>query len=122
MENLIIEETKYTPTISLDINGTVSIVGKSYPENTFEFYAPVMEWLGAYFEEGNKKLTLNMEITYFNSSSSKLFFDMFDLLDENNSDDLVINWIYDEDNESALEAGEDFKDDFENLTINFVTK
>lgn len=122
MENLIIEETKYTPTINLDVNGTVSIVGKSYPENTFEFYAPVMEWLSAYFEEGNKKLTLNMEVTYFNSSSSKLFFDMFDLLDENNSDDLVINWIYDEDNESALEAGEDFKDDFENLTINFVTK
>lgn len=122
MENLIIEETKYTPTINLDVNGTVSIVGKSYPENTFEFYAPVMEWLSAYFEEGNKKLTLNMEVTYFNSSSSKLFFDMFDLLDENNSDELVINWIYDEDNESALEAGEDFKDDFENLTINFVTK
>lgn len=122
MENLIIEETKYTPAINLDANGTISIVGKSYPENTFEFYAPVMEWLGTYFEEGNKKLTLNMEITYFNSSSSKLFFDMFDLLDENNSDELVINWIYDEDNESALEAGEDFKDDFEDLTINFVTK
>ncbi len=122
MENLIIEETKYTPTINLDASGTVSIVGKSYPENTFEFYAPVMEWLSTYFEEGNKKLTLNMEITYFNSSSSKLFFDMFDLLDENNSDELVINWIYDEDNESALEAGEDFKDDFEDLTINFVTK
>lgn len=122
MENLIIEETKYTPAISLDVNGTISIVGKSYPENTFEFYAPVMEWLSAYFEEGNKKLTLNMEITYFNSSSSKLFFDMFDLLDENNNDELVINWIYDEDNESALEAGEDFKDDFEDLTINFVTK
>lgn len=122
MENLIIEETKYTPTINLDVNGTVSIVGKSYPENTFEFYGPVMEWLSTYFEEGNKKLTLNMEITYFNSSSSKLFFDMFDLLDENNSDELVINWIYDEDNESALEAGEDFKDDFEDLTINFVTK
>ena len=50
------------------------------------------------------------------------FFDMFDLLDENNNDELVINWIYDEENESALEAGEDFKDDFENLTINFVTK
>ena len=122
MENLVIEETKYTPTINLDASGTVSIVGKSYPENTFEFYAPVMEWLSTYFEEGNKKLTLDMEITYFNSSSSKLFFDMFDLLDENNSDELVINWIYDEENDSALEAGEDFKDDFEDLTINFVTK
>lgn len=39
MENLIIEGTKYTPTINLDVNGTISIVGKyTYPENTFEFY------------------------------------------------------------------------------------
>lgn len=122
MENLIIEETKYTPAISLDTNGTVSMVGKSYPENTFEFYEPVMQWVGAYFASGAKNLTVNMEITYFNSSSSKLFFDFFDLLDENNNDEIIINWIYDEENESALEAGEDFKDDFENLTINLTQK
>jgi len=34
----------------------------------------------------------------------------------------VINWIYDEENESALEAGEDFMEDFEDLTINLVEK
>jgi len=122
MENLHIEETKYTPTISLDTKGIISMVGKSYPENTFEFYAPVMGWVGEYFKNGNTNLEVNIEITYFNSSSSKLFFDFFDLLEENNNDGIVINWIYDEENESALEAGEDFKDDFENLTINLVQK
>lgn len=122
MENLTIEETKYTPAISLDANGIVSMIGKSYPENTFEFYAPVMKWVEEYFASGASKLEVNMEIIYFNSSSSKLFFDLFDLLEENNNDELVINWIYDEENESALEAGEDFKDDFENLTINLVSK
>jgi len=122
MENLQLEATKYTPEISLDVNGTVTMIGKSYPENTFEFYKPVMEWITEYFADGNKKLTVNMEITYFNSSSSKLFFDFFDLLEENNNDELVINWIYDEENESALESGEDFKDDFEDLTINLVQK
>jgi hypothetical protein len=33
-----------------------------------------------------------------------------------------VNWIYDEENESALEAGEDFVDDFENLNIKLVPK
>lgn len=122
MENLIIEETKYTPAINLNINGELSMKGKSYPENTFEFYAPVVDWIENYFSQGNKKLVFDIEITYFNSSSSKLFFDLFDLLDENNSDELVINWIYDEENESALEAGEDFIEDFENLNINLVCK
>jgi hypothetical protein len=122
MQDLIIEETKYTPAISLQASGQISMVGKSYPENTFEFYAPVMEWLKSYFEAGNTALTVNMEITYFNSSSSKLFFDFFDMIEDNNNDEIVVNWIYDEENESALEAGEDFQEDFEDLTINLVEK
>jgi hypothetical protein len=124
MENLTLEATKYTPEIKLDTNGTISMVGKSYPENTFEFYEPVMKWLEEYFDgNAQEKTVVNMEITYFNSSSSKLFFDFFDLLEENNDDnDIQINWIYDEENESAEEAGEDFIEDFENLKIELVTK
>ncbi len=124
MEKLSIEETRYTPQIDLDPNGTINIVGKSYPENTFEFYAPVMEWLKEYFETSPAEVTtVNMEIIYFNSSSSKLFFDMFDLLEENSKDnEIVVNWIYDEDNESAEEAGGDFIDDFTGLDIRLVEK
>ena len=124
MENLKLEATKYTPEINLEMDGTISLVGKSYPENTFEFYAPVMEWLENYFKSSpDHKTVVNMEIIYFNSSSSKLFFDFFDLLDEaKKNNTIVINWIYDEENESAQEAGEDFIEDFEDLKINLVTK
>lgn len=126
MENLIIEETKYTPSIKLDFKkGLLELTGKSYPENTFEFYKPMMDWVEKYFD-GNeqKKTVVNMEIIYFNSSSSKLFFDFFDLLEEahNNGKDIEINWIYDEENESALEAGEDFKEDFVTLNFNLIEK
>jgi len=124
MENLNIEETKYTPKITLDISGTISLVGKSYPENTFEFYEPMKNWVEEYFETGAKEITtVNMEITYFNSSSSKLFFDFFDLLEENSDEYTIkINWIYDEENESAEEAGNDFIEDFEDLDIQLVAK
>ena len=125
MENLKIEATKYTPEISLDAStGTISMIGKSYPENTFDFYKPVMDWMETYFD-GNAldKTVINMEIIYFNSSSSKLFFDFFDLIEESSEENNIeINWIYDEENESALEAGEDFKEDFESLTFNLVAK
>jgi len=124
MQNLKLEATKYTPEINLDPSGTISLVGKSYPENTFEFYAPMMEWLEEYFNGNAADTTVvNMEIIYFNSSSSKLFFDFFDLLDENASENKIeINWIYDEENESAEEAGEDFIEDFEDLNIKLVQK
>ncbi len=124
MENLNIAATKYTPDIKLDASGTISMVGKSYPENTFEFYAPMMEWTKSYFEDSPASTTtVNLEITYFNSSSSKLFFDFFDLLEDANDDnDIKINWIYDEENESAEEAGEDFIEDFEDLSITLTAK
>ncbi len=124
MENLTLNATKYTPDIKLNSDGVFSIVGKSYPENTFEFYKPVMEWLKKYFSlESSKEIVVNMEISYFNSSSSKLFFDLFDLFDENKDKfSITINWIYDGENESAMEAGEDFIADFEGLNINLVEK
>ena len=125
MENLTIEMTKYTPLIDLDAQkGTISMNGKSYPENTFDFYKPVMDWVEMYFEENaQEKTTINMEIIYFNSSSSKLFFDFFDLVEEaSEANTIEINWIYDAENESALEAGEDFKEDFESLSFNLVVK
>ena len=50
MENLVLAATKYTPDVLMQIDGTISLKGKSYPENTFEFYKPVIEWLKTYFE------------------------------------------------------------------------
>jgi hypothetical protein len=124
MENLTLSETSYTPAINLDVQGTISFVGPSYPENTFEFYKPVMQWLENYFKKTDNALTtVNLEIIYLNSSSTKLFFDLFDLLDEASSKlDIQINWFYDADNDSALEAGEDFMADFENLKIEMIEK
>ena len=125
MKNLSIQQTKYTPQIDLNAtSGEINIYGKSYPENTFEFYEPVLAWIEKYFSKHAQLQTIiSLEIIYFNSSSSKLFFDLFDLLEEkNNEHNITINWIYDMDNESALEAGEDFQDDFESLKFNFKEK
>jgi SiaC family regulatory phosphoprotein len=45
------------------------------------------------------------------------------LIEENaESNSIEINWIYDEENESAGEAGEDFIEDFEDLNIKLVHK
>ncbi len=125
MKKLFFEATKYTPYILLDPqSGMLEIKGKSYPENTFDFYQPVMDWMAEYFTAHVcDRTTVNMEIIYFNSSSSKLFFDLFDLLEEaHDSNEIEINWIYDEENESAEESGQDFKEDFEHLNFNLVKK
>ena len=125
MENLTLEATNSTPEIQANYsNNTIEIRGKSYPENTFEFYQPLMDWVEAYFKTDQTKLKLTFEIQYFNSSTSKVFYDLFDLLEESrtNGKSIVVDWEFDPENVSAEEAGEDFKEDFEDMEINLVGK
>jgi hypothetical protein len=125
MENLTLEATNSTPEIQANYsNNTIEIRGKSYPENTFEFYQLLMDWVEAYFKTDQTKLKLTFEIQYFNSSTSKVFYDLFDLLEESrtNGKSIVVDWEFDPENVSAEEAGEDFKEDFEDMEINLVGK
>ncbi|MDQ6975778.1 MAG: DUF1987 domain-containing protein [Mariprofundaceae bacterium] len=124
ISNLHILPSAYTPEVHFKTAGSLSLSGKSYPENTFEFYKPVLQWVQDYFAgEPAVKTVVTIELIYFNSSSSKLFFDFFDLLDENKDrHQIEINWLYDVENESAKEAGEDFVEDFEYLNIQLITK
>ena len=107
MENLAIQGTKYTPDISLDADRNVlDVKGYSYPENAVAFYAPVLEWLDTYLERENpRSVEVNLELIYFNSSSSKILLDLFDLLEDHAAGgaEVRVNWIYDERNESAYE-------------------
>jgi hypothetical protein len=119
MEQIEIEATKYTPKIFLNPDGIISIEGKSYPENSFEFYQPIVEWIDDFLNKSSRdSLSVNMKIIYFNSSSSKVFFDIFDMFEESRDRcKTTIHWIFDTDNENVAEAGEDLKEDFPTLDI-----
>jgi hypothetical protein len=124
MEKVYIPATRYTPEITLDPQkGLIEMKGKSYPENTFEFYKPIIDWVKEYVKNPNDNTTVNMEIVYFNSSTSKLFFNLFDILYENkDKSKITINWIYDKENDTAKEAGEDFIEDFPDIDFRLIEK
>ncbi len=126
MENLNIPATKSSPEINFDTQTNIlSITGESYPENTTQFYEAVFVWLEEFIEAlETQEVAFNIELIYFNSSSSKVLMDLFDTLEEASEDDknIVVNWIYDEDNEASLEYGEEFAEDMESLTFNLVEK
>jgi hypothetical protein len=126
MDALQIEATKYTPEISFNAHTNIlKIKGETYPENTAEFYSPVFDWLDNYLAQLNDQtVTVNIEIIYFNSSSSKVLMDLFDRLDDavKEGKQITLNWIYDKDDESALEYGEEFQEDLEVIKLNLVEK
>jgi len=122
MERVFIEPTRVTPLINFDPSeGLLEIKGRSSPENTIQFYQPLMEALDAYLDEGGNGLTANIAFEYFNTSSSKCLFDLFKKLSQLDEDgrDLHINWFYEEDDEDMMEAGEDYSDLLD-LEFNFL--
>ena len=112
--------------ISFDAARSVlEVKGYSYPENAVAFYAPVLEWLQEYLGGARRRpVEINMELIYFNSSSSKILLDLFDFLDEHAAAgiDVEVNWIYDENNESAYECGLEFQEGLRRLRFALVRK
>jgi len=114
MENLNIESTQSTPSICADPEtGTVRMRGDSYPENSYELFSPVMDWIEAYLRDSDRLLTLELHLLYLNTSSVKAMMDIFDMLEEahGNGRKVAVNWYYDEQNERVAELAEEFKED-----------
>ncbi|MGQ1909762.1 DUF1987 domain-containing protein [Marinifilum sp. RC60d5] len=112
MNSLVIEGSPKTPTIKFDgDNGTFSIEGRSIPENSLDFYKPVMDWLDSYISEPKDETNVIIRLEYFNTSSSKCILDVFKKLEIifKRGNNVNIKWHYEEDDEDMLEAGEDYQ-------------
>ncbi|TVR74803.1 MAG: DUF1987 domain-containing protein [Marinilabiliales bacterium] len=112
MEPIIIEGTPKTPSVRFDAKqGLVEIKGRSIPENSVEFYKPLVDWLEQYAGVPAEKTQVNIHLEYFNTSSSKCILDVFKKLEaiHKAKNEVLVNWYYEEDDEDMLEAGEDYE-------------
>lgn len=112
MEPISLEGTTKTPTIKFNANeGVMEIKGRSIPENSIDFYKPMVDWLDEYAKNPKEKTIVNIQLEYFNTSSSKCILDVFKKLEAINKgkSNVIVNWYYEEDDEDMLEAGEDYE-------------
>ena len=86
------------------------IKGRSIPENSVEFYAPLIEGLSKYHQSPSLKTKVDFRLEYFNTSSSKCILEILKQLQalsvEGNN--VEVDWYYDEDDDEILEIGEDY--------------
>lgn len=115
MENFYIEGSDYIPEVDLRADtGVFTISGESYHEYTLEFFEPIFEWLKKYTSEEGKKIELNFKMSYFNTSSSRRFLEIMNLLEDyhfNKNGKVVVNWYYEENDLDMLESGEEYAED-----------
>jgi len=109
MEIIFLEGTEDTPKILLDQkNGIFEISGRSLPEDSAEFYKPVLEWLEKYKQNPNAQTNWVFKLEYFNTASSKLILDILSKLES--IPNITVSWYFHEDDEDMEEAGEEFSE------------
>jgi hypothetical protein len=114
MTDLNIPATQSSPAVTgVWATGTLSMRGDSYPENSFQFFVPIIEWLENYLANSKAPLSLQLRLLYLNTSSVKGMMDIFDLLEEAHAEgkEVAVTWFYDSENERVAELAGEFKED-----------
>lgn len=122
MDNILIEATERSPAIDFNFgNNVFSISGESYPEDVSEFFGEIIKTFNSYLTslEGSE-ITFNFELIYFNSSTAKVLMGLFLHLDQaaEEGNTIIVNWIYEADDDNMEELGEEFGEELENATFN----
>lgn len=115
MKPLQLPATKSTPLVLFDSESNLlRFLGQSYPENAFKFYEPIFGWVDECLEQlGDQPFSIEMQLPYINTSSTKCIMMMLEKFDEAYSEGkkVTLNWYYDPENENELECAEEFKED-----------
>ncbi len=111
MKNLNIEPYHGTiPKVVFDAEtGKCEISGESCPENILSFFDSLNQWLYEYIDYIKGPISLTLNLSYFNTGSSRGIFRVLTILKKYQDDGGVVDitWHYDEDDEDTLEEIQD---------------
>lgn len=114
MDNLLIAQSSSSPAIHADWDaGRIRMQGDSYPENSFELFQPLIDWVEAYLAESGRPLHLELELVYLNTSSIRSMMDIFDRMEDAYKKGQAVSarWVYEAANERVGQLAEEFRED-----------
>lgn len=115
MQDLIVEGTGSNPAIRAEWEaGYLEMKGDSYPENAFELYQPVIDWIESFLASESRPLQLRLQLLYLNTSSIRAMMDVLDLLQgaHDTGRAVGVEWCYEHENERVAELAEEFREDY----------
>ena len=111
MNDFRIDATVKTPEILGVVEDSfISIKGKCIPEDSREFFSSFRNWLLEFTDKTTDPIKVEVDLEYFNTSTSNILLDIFKHLSRvGQSKKVSIVWIYEEDDLDMEEVGEDYK-------------
>ncbi|HEY0179598.1 MAG TPA: DUF1987 domain-containing protein [Dokdonella sp.] len=124
-DDLFIAASASSPEVDFRFGAhALSLRGESYPENAAAFYGDLVAHTRAYLGglEPGRTVVVDVALTYFNSSSTKMLFAWFGALNEaaENGVRVVLNWRHDADDDTIQEFGAELHEEFAALEFNDV--
>ncbi len=112
MEVFNVKRTFNTPEVELlPMEGILKIEGRSIPEDPGEYYDIIIEKVEEYYKNPQKTTRFEIKLEYINSGSSKYMLELLRIAKKyyDQGYDCIVNWFYEEDDESILELGQHYK-------------
>jgi hypothetical protein len=111
MKRLELKESSNTPHVIMDSQtASILIEGKSFPEDSKEFYKTILDWMEEYRLANPSSLTLTFNLFYLSSSSIISVKQLLMKLVEINSAGAKtkVLWCFDDDDDDIKKTGEDY--------------
>ncbi|PCH93565.1 MAG: hypothetical protein COB85_06765 [Bacteroidetes bacterium] len=110
MASFFIEGTKNTPKVTFDtVKHSLSFFGRSMPENTRNFYNPILNWVKQYSPEEDSQIVVDIKFTYVNTSSIIALLGILKELkiQQERNCTVSVTWHYEKDDDDMVTIGED---------------
>lgn len=122
MNNLYIAASPSTPEVDFQFDARrLSLKGEAYPENAALFWGQIIAAVHSFIQQDDTHapITMDVALAYFNSSSTKMLFSLFDALNEKaaHGTPVILNWYHDAQDDTIYEFGQELCEDFTALTF-----
>lgn len=111
MEDLIREAAVHTPHIHFSKKtGQMVIKGRSIPDDPEKFWSSIVTWFDLYLQDPHPETEFQIDLEYFNISSSKRILFLLYKLNEitEKGYNAKVKWFYKESDEDMFEVGQDY--------------
>lgn len=120
MQTIQLAATDCTPQVDFNFaTQRFTLKGESWPENAAAFYRPLMSALESWAPDGEARLVVDITLSYFNSSSTKMLFGLLERFNQlaQRGCSVKLNWYYDAEDDVSEEFGQELALDFTALDV-----
>jgi hypothetical protein len=118
MKDLQIQPTSNTPLIDFFTSGKLIFAGSAFPENSKEFFDPIIDWI---VELETNSVDFDLIIEYINTSAAKKLLELLQKLQANDKiQERKVKWFYQQWDEDSLETGQILSESLPGIAFEFV--